>query len=281
MYELIDYEDVSPRDDLPKTDYYMKEIENIVENYEFAQLELIGRSQGIPGIVDPQDVYLLDFIPEKGEEGVIFVVGGHHATEPAGPEAALSFAKKYAESDTELARYMKEHIRVSVIPVVSVDMYSLEPESRGYDQANQQYNRLSSAFEEIKAVANAVFERIEGSSYLLSFDFHETPDDTLTGFAMFENIPEGWTGDILGELAINSLRDLGYSIYGADWDTPGRIYSKTPECFDGFSAGLGAYSFTFETPGSNFHSRISMEDRVRMDLIAIDTIISAYFSDKL
>lgn len=110
---------------------------------------------------------------DKPVKGHIIIAAGHHGTEPAGVEAALSLMDKLVYADNEKAQYLLDNYQIDIIPAVNADMLARKynvrialphkaapyPSYRQYDNArgeptnqyvrSQQINPLGSLFDEI------------------------------------------------------------------------------------------------------------------------------------
>ena len=261
------------------TDRYVEGMKELADTYGSADMVRIGASEY------KADIYALDINPTGEVKGQVFVVAGHHATEPAGPEAAMAFARRYLESDTELAQQLKENVRVTVIPEVNVDMYALPMENRPYDTMNGGYSGEKATWMEERAVKSCVEERTADVPYLLGFDLHETDEEIFHGFGVVQFEP-GEDGEVIidpvkdyGRAAAERIEREGYRLIHSDKDmgNDGLLPEKsdTPMCFDGYSAAKGAFAYTFETP--SFHN--TMRERVEMDLIGMDELFARVFAE--
>lgn len=308
-----------------KTEWYHSKLEEIAKTYDFAQTEIIGQSSGITfelfGIYNKQmefyekckdntkhDIMALDFFPSEEKKGEIVIVAGHHANEPAGPEAAIEFAQRYAQSSSPLAIELKKHYQLTIIPVIDVDQYArpindrkygpkndfydvIDQEGEEYLESNGQYIPVA-ASPEAKAVANAVKKRCEDAPLLLAFDLHETSN--VDGFEIILNKDkeitsiEKETVDEIGKKFY--VRAPRYNMYTEEWSYPGIINRDTQEkIFCDFTTKLGAQSYSFETPssleiGSSMERKqiyLGLEKRVEMDLIGLDGVISRYVQEEI
>ena len=261
------------------TDRYVTGMRELADAYGSADMVRIGASEY------GEDIYALDLKPSGEVRGQVFVVAGHHSTEPAGPEAAMAFARRYLESDTELAQQLKENVRVTVIPVVNVDMYALPLENRPYDTLNSGYDGKRGKWMEERAVMSCVEERTADVPYRLAFDIHETDTEIFHGFGVIQFEP-GDDGEVIikpekdyGRAAAERIEREGYRLIHSDKDmgNDGLLPEEkaTPMCFDGYSAAKGAYAYTFETPSS--HN--TMRERVEMDLIGMDELFARVFAE--
>jgi hypothetical protein len=223
-----------------------------------------------------KDLYGVDIYAGTGTpKETVFITAGHHGTEGGGVEAAMEFIENYLESDTPFAQQLKERVRFTIVPCVNVDQYALAPAQRAYNNLNDrdlnsQYNRRRGIEPESKAVKELYLSIEEPIN--LAFDLHETEGEWVKGFSIFENKP--YRRRILNHAAHAAGKvSKQYPLH-----SNGVIHDINPSCFDGFACGEGAYSYTFEAPLSK---KFAIEDRVEMQLIALDDIITLYYKDRV
>lgn len=250
--------------------FYVNELSSIAEKYsENMRFYSIGQS------VEGRDIYAAELIDRDATPTAeIYIIAGQHGNEPAGPAAAYEFIKKYLESDTQLAEKMKKSVKITVVTIVNVDQFVKPLEERGYNNANNidlnsSYRHITNKVPEVEAVVNDFRDTETGVD--LAFDLHETGGSWMNGFVLYENKPKRREKLELGKKAVERVSEK-YSIHN-----DGIIHDLNPNCFDGFAAQNNSYSYTFETPMTNF----KFEERIEMDLIALDTIIASYYRDIL
>lgn len=270
MYEgqLIDYHVESLH--THNYDSFLGELSELEE--QFAQdidVYSIGTS------VEDRDIYAVDIysgsVPPKE---TVYILAGQHGNEPSGPEAALEFIKRYVSSETEYASHLRDKVKITVVVAANVDQFARPEYDRGHRNMNDidlnsSYRHLSNKVPETKAIAQH-FESID-TPINLSFDLHETNGAWMKGFSIYENRPRRRRVLNLAEKAIEHVREE-HPIHNN-----GVLHDFNPNCFDGFACDRKSYSYTFETPANE---KFTIEDRVEMHLMGLDSIISTYFDGK-
>lgn len=210
----------------------------------------------------------------KQPQGCIVVVAGHHAKEPAGPEAAIAFAQHYIQSETTIAQQLKEQYNVIVIPVIDIDGFSREEVFRRYNyDFNEDYHLIDRAPLTQQAVAKYIQERSKEAPLCLAFDLHEG-FRPYNGFALFTAFPKDKTDLSLEKHIMSRLEKDSYTVNTVE--IPEKIqpitYVDRPGGFDMFCAELGAYAFTFESQNPDF----TLQERIETHLTGIDEGIRKY-----
>jgi len=245
---------------------YQAVLEEYVREYgDSVKLYSIGKS------VEGRDIYAMDILPDNREiHERVMIIAGQHGSELAGPEAALKFIDIFLSSDDEDVAYLRDNMAVTVVPCVNVDQYARHPGDREYNNANNidlnstyRYN-TEEAPESLAVIDNYV----HGAYVTLAFDLHETNASWMEGFTLYETIPRNREDLGLGRAAVDAVSQK-YAIHGE-----GIIHDYNPNCFDGFAADMGAYSFTFETPGND---SFSIEERIDMHIMGIFAIMERYY----
>ncbi len=201
----------------------------------------------------------------EGKRGVM-IAAGIHGDEPAGVEAALSFAESLTESDELLSRF-----HFVIFPCNNPTGYELNTREnwRGVD-LNRQFN-VRHAQEEATIISQA----LAGRCFDLDVEMHEDVDSP--GFYMYE-IAENSESHI-GERIVEAVAAEGYPI-------------NLDECIEGMPAhgGIirrsinlkrfrktrlpqaiyiyrtcGGHVLTLEPPAS----KLPVPDRVRIELMAL------------
>lgn len=246
----------------------------------------------------PIPMYALDIGPSEEKWGSIVVVAGHHATEPAGPVAALEFAERLLNSKTKFGEMLKKNYSITIIPVVDVDHFSLKFKDRVYSyRTNNFYHRTDQngpeweffrpdydrtlqkplrAGPESRNVARAIQERTMGREFALAFDLHEAAqkDSGMPHDGFFIATPEQFDRDDLLDAVANRLTANKIPI-DPIWKWRQITLGKR---FDQFAQSLGATSFTQESPrfepdGTTIRNPSA---RVQMHLESMDEIIGRY-----
>jgi len=213
-----------------------------------------------------------------GDKKVI-LSSGIHGDEPAGVEAILRFLEGYGDSlNAGIQRWEKEY-QFTVFPCTNPTGYErgTRENACGID-LNRRFGSKKGPPEEVAIIQRA----LKGQQFVLYMDFHEDTDGE--GFYLYEVLYE--EKDHLAEEIIESIShrypiDLRESIDGfpncGGVICPQRDEKRFP--FKRVDLPLPLYlylhgvrhCFTIESP-----TRLPMEDRVGMHLMALETVLNRY-----
>ena len=213
-----------------------------------------------------------------GDKKVI-LSSGIHGDEPAGVEAILRFLEGYGDSlNAGIQRWEKAY-QFTVFPCTNPTGYErgTRENACGID-LNRRFGSKKGPPEEVAIIQRA----LKGQQFVLYMDFHEDTDGE--GFYLYEVLYE--EKDHLAEEIIESIShrypiDLRESIDGfpncGGVICPQRDEKRFP--FKRVDLPLPLYlylhgvrhCFTIESP-----TRLPMEDRVGMHLMALETVLNRY-----
>lgn len=291
---------------------YVNVLNLLADSHSNATLNILGQSDGIvfdkfvfgnyfgeKQDIGQHNIYSLDIEPEESCYGNIIIISGHHAIEPAGPAAAMTFAQNYLSGAFE---EVKRHYNVSIIPMVDVDNFSRPVEKRTYSHFNDFYHILEEGREfeheykglkplrasrENLVVADGVKNRIDSSPKTISIDLHETLALDCDG--MYILSPRKTTSKLSPQKAARAVGEANFQLCTSYteyniYDGYGVFSTENHQTFMEYTEDLGALSYTSETPIGFFKKSLSgsveeklpFETRISMHLTVIESLINQF-----